>query len=84
MLLRLELFFEHVALREHDAMTLVIEIDDLEPQLLPDELVEIADRLATNLRRRHEAAHTEIDEHAAFDDLRDGGFDHFVVARVPQ
>ena len=82
LLLRIEFFFENQALREHDAMTLVIEIDHLEAQLLADEFVEIADRLTANLRCRNESAHAEIDEHAALDDLRDGRFDHFIVARA--
>ncbi len=60
-------------------MALVIEIDHLETQMLPDEFVEIADRLAADLRCRHEAAHSEVDQNAAFDDLRDGRFDHFVA-----
>ncbi len=51
----------------------------LSRSLLADEFVEIADRLAANLRCGNEAAHAEIDEHAALDDLRDGRFDHFVV-----
>ena len=46
---------------------------------MPTSLVEIADRLAADLRCRHEAAHAEVDEHAALDDLRDGRFDDFVV-----
>ena len=79
LLLRLQLFFEHEPLREHDAMALVIEIDHFQAQMLADELVEIADRLAADLRGRNEAAHAEIDEHAALDDLRDGRFDHFVA-----
>ncbi len=60
-------------------MALVVEIDDLEPQMLADELVEIADGLAADLRGRDETAHAEVDENAALDDLRDGRFDHFVV-----
>ena len=79
LLLGLQLFFENEALRKHDAMALVIEIDHLQAQMLADEFVEIADRLTANLRRRHEAAHAEIDEHAAFDDLRDRRFDDFVA-----
>ena len=79
LLLRVEFFFENLTLRKHDAMALVIEIDDLEAQFLADEFVEIADRLAANLRCGNESAHAEIDENAALDDLRDGGFDHFVV-----
>jgi hypothetical protein len=60
-------------------MPLVIEVDHFEPQLLADEFVEVADRLAADLRCRHEAAHAEVDEDAALDDLRDRRFDHFVV-----
>ncbi len=79
LLLGLQLFLEHEALGQHHAMALVIEVDDLQTQVLPHQLVEIADRLATNLRGRNEAAHTEVDENAAFDDLRDGRLDDFVV-----
>ena len=79
LLLRLQLFFEDEPLREHDAMPLVVEIDHLQTQVLADEFVEVADRLTPDLRRRHEAAHPEIDENAALDDLRDGRFDHFVA-----
>ncbi|MBD5633754.1 MAG: hypothetical protein IAI49_04665 [Candidatus Eremiobacteraeota bacterium] len=78
-LLRVELFFEDEALREDDAVALVIEIDHLEAQVLAHELFEISDRLAADLRGRNEAAHAEIDEDAALDHLRDGRFDHFVV-----
>ncbi len=79
LLLRVELFFENQPLREHDAMTLVIEIDHLQAQALSDQLVEIADGLTANLRCGNESAHAEIDEYAAFDDLRDRCFDHFVL-----
>src|SRR5581483_1820434 len=77
--LGLQFFFENEALRQHDAMALVIEIDDLQAQMLTDELVEISNRLPANLRGRYEAAHSEIDQHSAFDDLRDGRFDDFVT-----
>ena len=60
-------------------MTFVIQIDHFEPQSLADELVEVADRLTPDLRSRHEAAHAEIDEYAALDDLRHRRLDHFVV-----
>src|SRR5581483_850331 len=79
LLLRVQLFFEDLTLREHDAVPLVIEVDDLQPQLLPDELVEVADGLTADLRGGDEAAHAEVDEDAALHDLRDGRFDHFVV-----
>ena len=79
LLLLVEFFFEHLALREHDAMALVIEVDHLQAQLLADEFVEVADRLAADLRCGDEAAHAEVDEDAALDDLRDRRFDHFVV-----
>ena len=47
--------------------------------MLTDELVEITDRLAPDLRSGNEAAHSQIDQHAAFDHLRYGGFDNFVA-----
>jgi hypothetical protein len=60
-------------------VALVIEIDHLEAQMLAHEFFQIADRLAADLRGRNEAAHAEVDEDAALDDLRDRRFDHFVV-----
>ncbi len=77
--LRLKLLFENEPLREHDAVALVIEVDDFQAQMLADELVEISNGLPANLRSRNEAAHAEIDEHSAFDHLRDGRFDDFVA-----
>jgi len=47
--------------------------------MLTDELVEIADGLSPDLRSRNEAAHSQIDQHAAFYHLRYGGFDNFVA-----
>jgi hypothetical protein len=79
LLLCLQLFFEHEALREHDAMTLVIEIDHFQTEMLTDELVQISDGLPPDLRSRNESAHAEIDEYSALDDLRNGRFDHFVA-----
>ena len=78
-LLLVELFFEHLPLREDDAMPFVVEVDHLEAQPLADDLFEIADGLTPDLRRGDEAAHPEIDENAAFDDLRHRRFDDFVV-----
>src|SRR6202041_3934001 len=72
LLLLVEFFFQNLPLREHDAMALVVEVDDLEPQFLPDQFVEIADRLTANLRCRHETAHAEVDENAALDALGAG------------
>ena len=60
-------------------MALVIEVDHFQTQTLADQLVEIADRLAANLRCRNESAHAQVDENAALDDLRYGGFDHFIA-----
>jgi hypothetical protein len=72
-------FFQNLALREHDAMAFVIEVDHFETQTFADQFVEVADGLTTDLRCGDEAAHAEVDQNAAFDDLRDRGFDHFVV-----
>lgn len=60
-------------------MALVIEVDHFQPEVLIDQLVEVSDGLAADLRGRDESAHPQIDQHAAFDDLRDGGFDDFVA-----
>ena len=60
-------------------MALVGEVDHLEPQLLADQFVEVADGLATDLRGGDEPAHAEVDQNAALDDLGDRRFDHFVV-----
>src|SRR5487761_2528163 len=79
LLFGLHLFFENEALRENDAMAFVIEIDDFKTKTLIDQFVEISDWLTTNLRCRHKAAHTEINEDAAFDDLRYRCFDHLIV-----
>ncbi len=79
LLLRVELFFENLTLREHDAVALVVEVDDLEAQAFADEFVEVADRLAPDLRRGDEATHAEVDEDAALDDLSNRRFDDFVV-----
>jgi hypothetical protein len=47
--------------------------------MFADQLLEISDRLAADLRSRNEPAHAEVNEHAALDDLRHGRFDYFVV-----
>jgi len=47
--------------------------------VLSDELVEIADGLTTDLRCGNETAHSQIDEHTAFDDLRDRSFDDLIA-----
>jgi hypothetical protein len=57
----------------------MIEVDYFEAQMLADKLVEIAHGLSSNLGRRHEAAHTEVDKNAAFDDLGYRRLDHFVT-----
>ena len=77
--LLVEFFFQNLALREHDAMAFVIEVDHFEAQAFADEFVEVADGLTTDLRCGDEAAHAEVDQDAALDDLRDRCFDHFVV-----
>ncbi len=51
----------------------------LSRSLPADQFVEIADRLTADLGRRHEAAHAQVDENAAFHHLRHRRFDHFIV-----
>ena len=47
--------------------------------MLTDQLVEVSDGLTTDLRRRDEAPHPQIDQDAAFDHLRDRRFDDLVA-----
>lgn len=60
-------------------MAFVIEVDHLQPEMLTYQLVEVSNGLTADLGSRHESTHPKIDQHAPFDDLRDGRFDDFVA-----
>ena len=67
----LALVLEDGAAREHDVVARAVELDDLAAELLAEELVEILDAADVDERRGQEAAHAEIENEAALDDLDD-------------
>ena len=67
--LLLALLFEHGAAREHDVVARAVELDHLRAQLLAEELVEVLHAADVDERRRQEAAHAEVEDEAALDDL---------------
>ena len=73
----LALVLEHGAAREHDVVARAVELDHLAAQLLAEELVEVLHAADVDERRRQEAAHAEVEDQAALDDL-----DHLAVDRL--
>ena len=71
----LALLLEHRAAREHDVVARAVELDDLALDLLAQELVEVLDAADVDQRGGQEAAHAEVDDQAALDDLDDGALD---------
>ena len=67
--LLLALFLEHGAAREDDVVARAIELDDLALELLAHELVEVLHAADVDERRGQEAAHAEVEDEAALDDL---------------
>ena len=75
--LLLALLLEHRAAREDDVVARAVELDHLAAKLLAEELVEILDAADVDQRRGQEAAHAEVEDQAALDDL-----DHASVDRL--
>src|SRR5439155_19224596 len=65
----LALVLEDGATGEHDVVPGAIELDHLAPELLPRELLEILDAADVDERRGQEAAHPEVEDETALDDL---------------
>ena len=65
----LALLLEHRAAREHDVVARAVQLDHLALDLLAEELVEVLDAADVDQRCRQEAAHAEVDDQAALDDL---------------
>ena len=74
----LALLLEHRAAAEDDVVARAVELDDLALDGLAQELVEVLDAADVDQRRGQEAAHAEVDDQAALDDL-----DHAAVDGSP-
>ena len=69
------LLLEHGAAREHDVVPRPVELDDLALERLAEELVEVGHAADVDQRGGQEAAHPEVDDQAALDDLDDAAGD---------
>ena len=73
--LLLALLLEHRAARQDDVVARAVELDDLALDLRAHVLVEVRHAADVDQRRGQEAAHAEVDDQAALDDLDDGALD---------
>ena len=73
----LALLLEHRAARQHDVVARAVELDHLAVDRLAHVLVEVRDATDVDQRRRQEAAHAEVDDQPALDDL-----DHLALDRL--
>ncbi len=71
------LLLEHGAAREDDVVAAAVELDDFALERLAHELVEVVDAADVDQRGGQEAAHAEVEDEAALDDLDDAAFDRF-------
>ena len=71
----LALLLEHRPPREHDVVAAAVQLDHLALDLLAQELVQVLDAPDVDQRRGQEAAHAEVDDQAALDDLDHGALD---------
>ena len=71
----LALLLEHRAARQHHVVARAVQLDHLALDLGAEELVEVLDAADVDQRGRQEAAHPEVDDQAALDDLDDGALD---------
>ena len=71
----LALLLEHGAAREHDVVAAAVELDHFALERLAHELVEVVDAADVDQRGGQEAAHPEVEDQAALDDLDHAAFD---------
>ena len=71
----LALLLEHRAARQHDVVARAVELDHLALDRLAHVLVEVRHAADVDERRGQEAAHAEVDDQAALDDLDHGALD---------
>src|SRR5512132_1994480 len=73
----LALVLEHGATGEDDVVARAVELDHLTAELLAEELVEVLHAADVDERRREEAAHAEVEDQTALDDLDHPAVDGF-------
>ena len=73
--LLLALLLQHRAAREHDVVARAVELDDLALDRVAHVLVEVRHAADVDQRGGQEAAHAEVDDEAALDDLDDLALD---------
>ena len=71
----LALLLEHGAAREDDVVAAAVELDHFALERLAHELVEVVDAADVDQRGGQEAAHPEVEDQAALDDLDHAAFD---------
>ena len=71
----LALLLEHRAPRQHDVVAAAVQLDHLALDLLAEVLVEVLHAADVDQRGGQEAAHAEVDDQAALDDLDHGALD---------
>src|SRR5271154_4517224 len=71
----LALLLEHRAAREHDVVARAVELDHLGLDLRAHVFIEVGHAPDVHERRRQEAAHAEVDDQSALDDLDDRALD---------
>ena len=69
------LLLEHGTAREHDVVARAVELDDPSTQRLVAVLLEILHAADVDQRRGQEAAHAEVEDEPALDDLDDESLD---------
>ena len=75
----LALVLEHRAAGEHDVVAAAVQLDHLAAKLLAEELVEILDATDIDERGGQEAAHAEVEDQTALDDLDHGALDRLAA-----
>src|SRR4051794_14865451 len=71
----LALLLEDGTAAQHHVVARAVQLDDLALDLRAEELVEVLHAPDVHERRRQEAAHAEVDDQAALNDLDDGALD---------
>ena len=75
----LALLFEDGAAAEHHVVAVAVHLDDAAVELLADVLLQVLHAADVDQRGRQEAAHAEVEDEAALDDLDDRARDRLAA-----